>query len=231
MTIKNINVNYTGQVGILPRTVKVHCDDSYATVTSAGYLNSSAVQGFNYLPEDVFFVSYAGNAFGIFLPSFNGNIITLRPWVNSGNVVLPVVSGDFASFSGTTGLIADSGIAPSNPAKIIVASVNGATTIGDVATFADIKGTIQNSGVLLSSLQVAANIKAFNYSYAGGSATATVALTGVTTSSIAVAELATSTNPAVVNFVKILSTNQLTIVFSADPGVSTINIIAFIAAQ
>jgi hypothetical protein len=231
MSIFNINPDYTGQIGIRPRTVKIICNDNYATVTSAGYLNSSVNQGNSYYPSDVFLISYLNNAFGIFQPSFNGNIITLNPWVNSGNVVLPVVSGDFASFSGTTGLIADSGIAPSNPAKALVSSVNGATVVGDVATFSDVKGTVQNGGTLLSALQLSANIKAFNYSYAGGSATATVALAGVTTSSIAVANLATAINPAVVDFVKILAPNQLTIVFSADPGASTVNIVAVIVPQ
>lgn len=231
MTILNINPDYTGQVGILPRTVKVICNDNYATITAAGYLNNSVQNPYNYYTTDVFLISYASNAFGIFLPTFSGTTITLSPWVSSGNVTLPVVSGNFPKFSGTTGLMVDSLISPSDATKTKVASIAAATTANQVATFSDTAGTVQSSGTLLSSLQLSANLKAFVYSYAGGSATATVPLTGITTSSIAIADIATSTNPAVINNVKLLAPNQITVVFSADPGASTINLVAFIAPQ
>ena len=267
MPIQNIVTDFVGEIDVNPRIVRIQCNDSYATITTAGYLNQAEVMGYTILPTDVIFITYLNNTFGEFTPVFSGNIITLQA-SNSGGVVLPVVAGNFPKFIGTTGQLTDSGIAPTNSAKPYVASVNAATTIGDIATFSDIKGTVQTSGVsptdstkphvasvngattigqvatfsdlkgtiqnggaLLSALQLSANIKAFNYSYAGGSSTATIPLSGVTTSSISVANLATATNPAVVNFVKILAPDQLTIVFDTDPGASTINIVAFLAPQ
>lgn len=107
MPIQNINVDYTGQIGILPRTVKIICNDSYSAITASGYLSDAQVQGFSFYPSDVFLITFLNNEFGIFTPNFSGSSITLAPWVSEGNVTLPVVSGRFASFSGTTGLIAD----------------------------------------------------------------------------------------------------------------------------
>lgn len=196
MPILDINPDYTGQVGILPRTVKVICNDNYATVTSAGYLNSSTNQGFNYYPTDVFFVSYLNNAFGIFQPTFSGNLITLVNWVNPGSVAL---SGNLVAGN-------------------VVEALNA--------------NTIEDGGAALSALQRSSNIRALSYNYGGGSTTVTIPVTGVTTSSVPFAGIWTSTNPAVINTVKILSAGQLTVVFSADPGVSTVlNILVFIAPQ
>jgi hypothetical protein len=112
-----------------------------------------------------------------------------------------------------------------------VPSVDLPTVSGNLPVFEDTIGNTVDSGVALTAVQLKANIKAFVYSYAGGSATATVPLAGVTTSSVAIADIFTAVNPAVINTVKILAPNNLTIVFSADPGASTINIVAFIAPQ
>lgn len=231
MTIQNINVDYTGQVGILPRTVKLICNDTYATITAAGYLNNSTTNPYNYFPTDIFLISYASNAFGIFQPSFSGTTITLSPWLNSGNVTLPVVSGNLPKFSGTTGLMIDSLISPSDATKTKVASVAAATTANQVATFSDTAGTVQSSGTLLSALQLAANIKAVSVSWAGGGTSNAFTVTGITTSSIVVASIFSSANAVTIDSAKILAPNALTVTFSADPGATVLNVIAFIVAQ
>ena len=231
MTILNINTDYTGQVGILPRTVKIICDDSYATVTTAGYLNNSVQNPYNYYPTDVFLISYASNAFGIFKPSFSGTTITLSAWVNPGNVTLPVVSGNLPKFSGTTGLMVDSLISPSNAAKTKLASVNAATVANEVATFSDTAGTVQSSGTLLSALQLSANIKAVSVSWAGGGTSNAFTVTGVTTSSIVIASIFSSANAVNIESAKVLAPDALTVTFSGDPGAVVLNVVAFIVAQ
>lgn len=157
MPIQGINVDYTGQIGILPRTIKIICDDSNNIITTPGYLNEGASKEFSFFPTDVFFISYANQAFGIFQPSFtylfSGNVITLHPWADSGSVILPVVDGHIAIFSGTTGTIADGGVIntaarkfASDNTKNVVASVGTPTIIGHTAVFSDTNGTIIDSG-------------------------------------------------------------------------------------
>jgi hypothetical protein len=293
MAILKFTSIFPGEINVGPRLARLLCTDSYETITEAGYLTTSSLDGNPLSPSDYIFVSYGANSdtHAILTPTFSNGLITLIPLpISGGDVLLPVVTNHLAVFTNTVGQIGDpsgtaihggnlqaglSGTAgyvasfPSTSAKgslrvtavantgdtvttISNAAMGQASTItipdpssasanflvaaaplanGNLVVANGTAGLTSNSGITATNVQLASNIKAFNYSYAGGSATATVPLTGVTTSSIAVANIATSTNPAVVDFVKILAPNQLTIVFSADPGASTINIIAFLAPQ
>lgn len=81
--------------------------------------------------------------------------------------------------------------------------------------------------------QTAANIKAGTTGNIGGAGAGPIVVTvaGLTTSSVVVADIASSSNPASV--IKcIAGTGNFSITFSADPGASCIiNYVAFIAAQ
>lgn len=102
-----------GQIGQVPRRLKLLTDASLATLTTAGYLNSGNLTGATLYPTDVIDCIYAFNqstglgTYDVFLPTFSNGVITLVQDVSSGNVLLPVTSGNIAVFSGTTGLIAD----------------------------------------------------------------------------------------------------------------------------
>src|SRR5688572_3803009 len=91
--------------------------DNLATITTAGYLNSSNLEGYPISSSDVLNVYYSYNqqtdsgTYGIFTVSITDGVITLVQWINPGNVLLPVVDGDLASFDGTDGQIKDSTIA------------------------------------------------------------------------------------------------------------------------
>lgn len=78
-------------------------------------------------------------------------VVTLS--LADSSVILPVVSGDFANFSGTAGAIHDAGYSPSNAAKTKVVMANAATVVGQFPMFTDVNGTIGDSGVLASSFQ------------------------------------------------------------------------------
>ncbi len=127
--ILSISTNVAGQVGgilggVVPRTVKIITTDNLATVTTAGYLNPSSLQGYNIYNTDIINLWYGAVAgfqsitsagtFGIFTPSISNGVITLVQWVDPGNVLLPIVSGNLASFVGTLGEIQDSGISASS---------------------------------------------------------------------------------------------------------------------
>ena len=148
MGILQIPTLLAAQNGIIPSTKKMTTTDSLATITTAGYLNSVDLQSNPISPSDVLEVLYSYNVntksgtFGIFTVSISNGVITLTQWANPGDVLLPVVSGDFAVFNGTTGQIKDAGYIPSNAAKTNVVMANGATIVNHIAAYADTAGTI-----------------------------------------------------------------------------------------
>lgn len=190
MSIISINTSTTGLVGVAPRIVELVTTDNLATITTAGYLNrqGKVLEGFSIYPTDVIFCNYSyiaainSGVFGIFIPSKSNGIITLTPWVDAGNVLLPVVNNDLASFNGTTGQIQDSGIASSNVMKlnavnnvtgsIVLAKSNGTEATNAVTT----SGT---SGIITtSSLTTAGGANyAITWTNTSISSTSTILLT------------------------------------------------------
>lgn len=205
MSIISFNTLTPGTIGIAPRIVQLEVTDNLATLTTAGYLNrqGNVLQGFAFYPTDIILTIYSyvvasnSGTFGIFIPSVAGNgTITLTEWTNPGDVLLPVVSGDIATFNGTS-------------------------------------GQIQDSGILATAVQLKANIKAAvtpNIG-AGGAGPISVAVTGMTASSVISGAIATSSNP--VSIEKMVATSTgFNILFSGDPGATcTVNYVAFIVAQ
>lgn len=154
MAIISLNTNTTGLIGdqVEPRRVTMVTTDNLATITAAGYMNSAASEGFSLLPTDIMDVQYSYNintgaaTFGMFEVSISVGVITLSQWVNSGDVLLPVVDGHFANFNGTSGQIEDAGYSPSNASKTKVCMANGAVTSSYFAVFTDTAGTITAGG-------------------------------------------------------------------------------------
>ena len=115
MGILKITTDVAGQIGDKPRRVKIISSDTLATVTTAGYLNNVTLEGYNIYNTDIIDMWYAatGSQFGItspgtlgvLTPSIVNGVITLVQWVNPGDVLLPVVSGNIPEFNGTTGQI------------------------------------------------------------------------------------------------------------------------------
>lgn len=148
MGILQLPVPVPAQVGVSPNMKRMVTTDSIGTVTAAGYLNAVNLEGFPIAPYDVIQMLYSYNqqtnsgTFGIFTVSISNGVITLVSWANAGDVLLPVVSGNFAIFNGTTGQIKDAGYLPSNAAKTNVVMANGASSVNHLATYVDTAGTI-----------------------------------------------------------------------------------------
>lgn len=171
MGILAINVNTTGLVGqtVNPRRCTLITTDSLATITTAGYLNGQNSSGNQILPTDIFDVLYLFNAntqvgvYGVFQVTYAAATgFSLNAWENPGNVLLPVVSNDFANFNGTSGQIKDSGYSPTNAAKTKVVMLNAAPTINHVAIFTAADGTIGDGGVLGTAAAKAASNNALS---------------------------------------------------------------------
>ena len=287
MAILSFNVNTTGLVGqtVNPRRNTMVTTDSLATITTAGYLNNQNRSGDPILPTDVFEVLYSFNqgtkvgTFGIFTVSYSqATGYKLNQWANPGDVLLPVVSGDFANFNGTSGQIKDSGFSPTNAAKTKVVMLNAAPTINHVAIFtaadgtigdggvlgtaaakaasnaalstlastagsgfttghllsaADAAGTIQDTGIASSAIQLSANIKANRTANIGGGGAGpiSVVVAGVTAASIITGSIQASSNPVDIQKITATSTG-FDILFSGDPGATcTVNYVAFVVSQ
>lgn len=215
MSILQITTDFAGEIAVAPRIVRIVATDAFNAITTAGYLNerNTTNQGIEIDPTDFIFINYDDGAeFGIFTPSINAGIITLEPYVGQGDVTLPVVSGDFAVFDGTTGTIKDASYSPSNAAKTKVVMANAATVANNMATFADTAGTVKDAGARI--------ISGTTTTYAGGGTSNAFTVAGLTATCVGTANILTSTNSVSVNKV-VPSTNTLTITFSADPGAGT----------
>jgi hypothetical protein len=152
MSILNIQTDFAGQVGVSPRIVRINTNDSFSTVITQNYLKSAVKQGYTFYPNDLVELTYSNNTTQMFTLSISGGNITLVPL--TPGVTFPVTDNNFAVFDGTGGTLKDGGT-PGEGAfkdvtdntKALVASVNGATVIGNVAQFSDVTGTVQDAGI------------------------------------------------------------------------------------
>lgn len=152
MGLLNLTRISVGEVGVKPGSVKMVDTNNLATITAAGYLNGiSLATNISLAPSDVIECIYSYNeitdsgTLAYFQPSISNGVITLNIWENPGNVLLPVTSGDFATFNGTSGQIKDSGYVPSNPAKTTVVMAGSAVVANHIALFQDTTGTIDDT--------------------------------------------------------------------------------------
>ncbi len=215
MSIVAITTDFPGQVGVVPRTIKIESTDSFAVVTAANYLKTAIAQGYSFLPTDIAMVTYGDDVTQLFSLNITSTSITLEPM--AGEVTLPVVSGNFAVFSGTTGVLDDAGFSPSNAAKTKVVMASAAVIANHIACFSDTAGTVNddaataiNAGNIQAGLSgTAGTLASFPATTAKGSLKVVgVANTGDTTTTISNAAM-----------------GQASVVSIPDPGAATADFI------
>ncbi len=158
MAILKIQTDFTGEVGVSPRLVRIVSSDVYATIITANYLKPAESMGYTFMPTDFIAISYS-DGFGWFRPAITSSTITLEPMPAPGAASGTIVDGHFANFDGVTGRIKDDGFLPSDPLKTRVVMAGSAVQANYLAKFADILGTIDdtagtaiNAGVIQSGL-------------------------------------------------------------------------------
>lgn len=176
MGIINIQRISVGAVGVSPGVVALLTTDNLSTITAAGYIKNNSAAG-TLSPLDVVQAIYSypnspgtNGTYGVFTVSVSSGTNTLTPWVDSGNVLLPVTSGDIPVFNGTSGQIKDSGAAMSNASNTFFSTSAGSLTSGNIAQLGDANGSIANgpvaaNKVLTSSIttpDVGANLISFD---------------------------------------------------------------------
>ena len=121
-----------------------------------------------------------------------------------------------------------------NNASLIVTGLDGQQNVLDVPTVnsgaTDATAALAASATAVSNaataLAASENVIGQNFAFAGGASTATFAFTGITSSSICIPVLAAATTALAFVTGYIPSTNSIVVTFNADPGASTVSIIA-----
>lgn len=145
MPLLNVTYSQVGTVGVTPSLIYIYTSDPMATVLTTGYLNGAKQLYGNIFSSQQMAIVYTTDGSALMEVIVSGQNVSLQAPINPGNVTLPVVSGHFANFSGTTGLIADLGYLPSNAAKTRVVMADAATVVGQMAVFSDTTGTVSSS--------------------------------------------------------------------------------------
>lgn len=155
----------------------------------------------------------------------NGSL-RLTPVGNAGNFALSI-SNVSTQGQATVMTVPDVGAATGQFVVKTAAFVDG-----NLIKASGTAGITVDAGIASSNVQLIANLKAnTTASYAGGGTSNAFTATGLTSSSIVVANILTSTN-AVAVAKAVPSSNTLTITFTADPGAgTTVSWIALAAAQ
>jgi hypothetical protein len=176
--------DFSGQVDVTPRLARLNAPlDSLSTITTAGYINSSSSVSIN-PPQvgDFVFAIYNGGQ-GLFTVTITAGIATLVPWVDGGNVLLPVVVGDVPVFNSTSGQLKDSGAKLSLSSNAWIATTAGALTAGHIAQYSDANGTLTDSGIVASNVMSKAAVNAM----AAGSSIVLAKINGTESSNLVTA--------------------------------------------
>lgn len=129
--------------------------DNLTTVTTAGYLNASAIEsGIPLSNADIIMALYSfspnttSGTFGIFTVSITAStgLVTLTSWGNPGDAVLPTTANYLAHFTNTTGTISSAAANVTNPGNIS-AGLSG--TAGTVSSF---PGTASKGSLVLAAV-------------------------------------------------------------------------------
>lgn len=151
MTIKFIQFDFAGQVGVNPRLGRIVCTENLTEVTTAGFLNPASLMGNVIYPTDFIFIAYDdGTSGAMFRPSISATgVITLL--LDNASVNLPVTDAHLAQFNGTSGQIEDSGVpASAVQLKANIIAARSATFAGGGTTF-----NIAVTGLTANSIAVA----------------------------------------------------------------------------
>jgi len=91
MSILSIVTDFAGQIGTIPRIIRIDSTDNYSTITTTGYLNNAKREGYTFYPSDIAAVTYGSNIsqlFSVVIDS-SGNVSLLSSFIyvtdQSGN--------------------------------------------------------------------------------------------------------------------------------------------------
>lgn len=108
MPILNLQTTaQTGLVGTVPYPIYIQTNDTYATVTTAGYLTKAKQEGFTFSNQQMALV-YTSDDGPVWLQVVvSGSVVSLQEITSPGDVVLPTIANHFIVSTNTTGTLAN----------------------------------------------------------------------------------------------------------------------------
>lgn len=148
MAILNIQTVQAGTVGVLPSIAYIYTDSTEAQVLTAGFLNHEVQNGTSFQMPCMALVSTKAtptSAFqvGIYQVSHSGANWSLIPTGSPGDVTLPTIANHIATYTNTTGTLAE------DPATAISGGNIQAGLSGTAGYFATFPGTAARGSLRL----------------------------------------------------------------------------------
>lgn len=110
MPILDVNPNFAGEVGVIPRIVRIKTNDTYSEVIAADYLKGYPNWQNTFYENDSVLLSFGTNSASTkyFTLLYSGSNITLVPDIGSNLVTFDVTVGHAALASGGSVILVDS---------------------------------------------------------------------------------------------------------------------------
>lgn len=250
-----------GLAGVKPGFIYLETDNTVAEVTTTGFLTQSLNLGWQFNDQQLAAVETTDSGVILARVSISpGNVVSLTVISISGNSVISAgsngVAGEVDIWPATTNKGHRKLVAANNAANYVITETNASfgqdTTIttpdagaasaanviatgslvsGNLPVWSGTAGKAIDSGIVATNVQLKTQVKAQQLSWVGGTASHGFTVSGVTTSSVAVASVVSAVNATESILAVVCTTNTVTITFTGDPGAVVVNIIAYIAAQ
>ena len=221
MAILNATAYPPGLVDVIPSIVYIETNDTVATVTAAGYLNSTVQQGFFFQESMMALVSTktAPNSpvvsVGWYDVSKSGDDWSLVP--SNGQMSLAdtlIFVGNAAGIAAPVALSGDATIANTGALTIAANAITTAKILDANVTLAKLAAGITPSHVIKFANQVTT---------VGGAAAEAFVVTGaVAATDRAFVQVVNDGTAGVTVLQAVVTNDTLTVTFSADPGADTI---------
>ena len=107
MPILSVDTSTTGLVGVLPSVIYINTNDTYATVTTSGYLNASKQQGQSYSNEQMALVYTTDQGVVWLAVEVSGSTYSLAAPDSPGETILPTIANHLIVSTNTIGTLAN----------------------------------------------------------------------------------------------------------------------------
>lgn len=124
MAILNIKLDSPGEVGVVPRIIKIDTNNTVAEVLTAGFLNQAVQLGFTFAETDMALVSTktapgaVDTQVGYYEVAKNGTNWSLEPAAGAGDVTLPTTANHIATYTNVTGGLSEDAATAINDGNI-----------------------------------------------------------------------------------------------------------------
>lgn len=132
MSVLSWTTEVTGLEGVTPKIIYIETNDTYATITTAGYLNPSVDAGMEFTNHAMALVLSTTGVLWLQTSVINGVHSLITPSSQAGVIVLPTIANHIATYTDTAGTLSEDPVIAIS-AGGIQSGLNG--TAGALITF------------------------------------------------------------------------------------------------